>query len=108
VALGWWSAGSAVFSPYNRIDIIRYDDLNTPRYNLAVNRDFHQFMHNLSDKALADPKGSDQARRQLKSFRQAYDLPFKINDQRARALVVGAGTGNDVQAALRNDYGHVH
>lgn len=108
VALGWWSAGSAIFSPYNRIDIIRYDNLNTPRYNLAVNRDFHQFMHNLSDAALDDPKATVQGRQQLKSFRQAYDIPFKINDRRERALVVGAGTGNDVQAALRNGYGHVH
>lgn len=108
VALGWWSAGSAIFSPYNRIDIIRYDNLNTPRYNLAVNRDFHQFMHNLSDAALNDPKASPQMQRQLKWFREAYDIPFKINDRRERALVVGAGTGNDVQAALRHGYGHVH
>lgn len=108
VALGWSSAGTAIFSPYNRIDIVHYKNLNTTRYNLAVNRDFHQFMHDLSDEALANPLATDKLRDQLKTFRQAYDIPFTINDQRDRALVVGAGTGNDVQAALRNGYGHVH
>lgn len=107
VFFGWFSAGQAVFSPYNRIDVVRYDNLSTPRYNLAVNRDFHQYMHDLSDAAMNDSKASAETRQQLKQYRTAYDLPFEINDQRNRALVVAAGTGNDVQAALRNNYGHV-
>ena len=40
----------------------------------------------------------------MRYFRLVYDAPFIINEQRNRALVVGAGTGNDVQAALRNNY----
>ena len=36
-----------------------------------------------------------------------YDLPLVLGESRSRALVVGAGTGNDVQAALRNGYASV-
>ena len=107
VMLGLNSAGTAIFSPYNRIDIIKYEDFGVTRYKLSVNRDFHQFMHNLSDEALNDPQVPKEIRDQLTSWRRAYDLPFHINDNRGRALVVGAGTGNDVQAALRNNYGRV-
>lgn len=40
-------------------------------------------------------------------MRDLYDLPFVINPRRDSALIVGAGTGNDVQAALRNGYQRV-
>jgi SAM-dependent methyltransferase len=40
----------------------------------------------------------------LAELRDLYDLPFAVNTRHATALVVGAGTGNDVQAALRNGY----
>src|SRR5205085_9790436 len=36
-----------------------------------------------------------------------YDLPFHIPIQKRRALIVGAGTGNDVAAALRNGFADV-
>jgi SAM-dependent methyltransferase len=68
-----------------------------------VNRDFHQYMHDFSDHAIEtapDPEA------QL-AIRRSYDLPFAINQRRGSALVVGAGTGNDAQAALRNGYERV-
>jgi hypothetical protein len=46
-------------------------------------------------------------RRQILQWKQVYDLPFEVNRHRERALIVGAGTGNDVQAALRAGYGEV-
>jgi SAM-dependent methyltransferase len=95
VALGQASVAGATYSPYNRIDIF-----DSPfGATLAVNRDFHQYMHDLRDVA------GDDVRTRVK---QMYDIPFRLGPERARVLVVGAGTGNDVQAALRNGAASVH
>jgi len=101
VALGVFSGHNAVFSPYNRIDI----ESEGSDIALAVNRDFHQYMHDLSDKRLASTP--PESRAAVARVRATYDLPFRLGSQRSRALVVGAGTGNDVQAALRAGYGKV-
>lgn len=92
------SIDGAVYSPYNRIDLVR----ENVGYCLSVNRDFHQYIHDLSDRAASGPQ-----REQVQRLRAAYDIPFVLEDKRGRALVVGAGTGNDVQAALRNGYAEV-
>jgi spermidine synthase len=91
VLLGRASAGGAVYSPYNRIDLAHTDF----GLSLFVNRDFHQYMFDLSN-----VEGNDT----LRKVRTMYDLPLVLGESRSRALVVGAGTGNDVQAALRNGY----
>lgn len=103
VALGQYSVQGALFSPYNRIILNQQ-----PLYlTLEVNRDFHQYLHDFSDARLARPELSEGARGHLTELKQLYDLPFAINARRDTALIVGAGTGNDVQAALRNGYAHV-
>lgn len=105
VWLGHHSVGEALFSPYNRIDLVRGE---AGESELHVNRDFHQYMFDLSDARLARQKsdnGEEAAAR--RALRDLYDLPFALNPQRGAALVVGAGTGNDVQAALRNGYARV-
>jgi spermidine synthase len=94
VLLGRASAGGAVYSPYNRIDLAQTDAGLT----LFVNRDFHQYMFDLSD-----VEANDAMRR----VRTVYDLPFVLGEPRGRAVIIGAGTGNDVQAALRNGYASV-
>lgn len=110
VGLGWMSGQGAQYSPYNRIEIST--DQHGPGgpvgYDIRVNRDFHQFMEDLSDDALGSRRLNDSDRRALTMFRRVYDAPFVINAARRRALVVGAGTGNDVQAALRSGYQSVH
>jgi hypothetical protein len=104
VALGWHSVAGAYFSPYNRIDLQR----EGRDYELAVNRDFHQYMHDNADATILDPARTERERRAFVHRRLVYDAPFVINPARDRALVVGAGTGNDVQAALRHGYGAVY
>jgi len=94
VLLGRASAGFAVYSPYNRIDVAQTELGLT----LFVNRDYHQYMFDLSDAT-----GSEVRRR----VRTIYELPFVLGEPRGRALIIGAGTGNDVQAALRNGYASV-
>jgi hypothetical protein len=98
VVLAAFSARGALYSPYNRIDLTS----DWPGLSLAVNRDFHQYLHDLSDARLAAPGGEE-----LRAVRQLYDLPFTINGARDSAVIVGAGTGNDVQAARRNGYGEI-
>ncbi|MBN1671239.1 MAG: hypothetical protein JXR37_09415 [Kiritimatiellae bacterium] len=104
VLLGWYSVKGAVYSPYNRIDIQPV----ASGHMLLVNRDFHQFMHDLSDANLADGSHSTDEAKQLAYLRDVYDLPFRLNAVRGSALIVGAGTGNDVQAALRHGYACVY
>lgn len=99
LALAYYSSGDAVFSPYNRIDLRGEGN----QYRLEVNRDFHQYMHDLSDAGINASPNPDSAR----VLRHTYDLPFVINARKGSAVVVGAGTGNDVQAALRHGYGRV-
>ena len=94
LALAFWSAGDAVYSPYNRIELSDQDGTLT----LSVNRDFHQYMHDFRNVAAIE-------RQQLKAM---YDVPYTLDDSRERALVIGAGTGNDVRAALRNGYAQVY
>lgn len=104
VALGQYSVGDAWFSPYNRIVLNR----DSPLYlQLEVNRDFHQYLHDFSDQRLADPDLAPGQREYLGALRDLYALPFAINANRSSALIVGAGTGNDVQAALRHGYAGV-
>lgn len=104
IGLGQYSVQGAWFSPYNRITLNQQDALFL---ELQVNRDFHQYLHNFSAARLADPALAPAQRSCLAEIRDLYDLPFVLNPRRETALVVGAGTGNDVQAALRHGYRRV-
>ena len=81
------------WSPYYEIDVgeIVQDDVRLG-YNVAVNKDSHQQALDLSG-VLGGPF--------IEGRRRIYDLPYQFTDAH-RVLVVGAGTGNDVAAALRN------
>jgi hypothetical protein len=100
LGLGGYSIRGAIYSPYNRIDITR-DQFGL---SLAVNRDFHQYLHDLSDGQLAAIATAEPMNTTPQALRRLYDLPFIANEVRQSALIVGGGTGNDVQAARRNGY----
>ncbi len=102
-ALGQASVRGAVFSPYNRIDL----ETGELGATLSTNRDFHQYMHDLSDPALAAAGRDTPLRRAKDEFRRVYDAPLSIGSARGSALLIGAGTGNDVQAALRQNFSRV-
>jgi len=107
VALSWLSVGEARFSPYYRIDVKRADQLAGRPLQLSVNRDFHQFMQNLSQRAAEAPGLSEKDRVTLFILQQAYNLPFQLTARRDHALIVGAGTGNDVAAAQRRGFKNI-
>lgn len=97
------STGGARYSPYNRIEVA---PLETGDLLLMVNRDFHQYVWDLSDERIAAETDTADANR-FRYFRDVYDIPYVLSDARGSALIVGAGTGNDAQAALRNGYDRV-
>jgi len=74
---------------------------------LAANRDFHQYLYDLSPGAIQSPLLSADERAEGARVRFIYDLPFRLSRDRRTALIVGAGTGNDVAAALRNGFSTV-
>jgi len=94
--------GATRWSPYYRVDLSPYEVPNASGgvdpagYKLTVNHDYHQNALDLDDAFLrAHPDAG------LDTPRLAYDLPYEFAQPR-RVLVVGAGMGNDVAAALRH------
>jgi len=91
--------GRALWSPYYRIDVtpMRIDDSNPGSavvgHNLNVNHDYHQRMLNLAE-------GSPETGFTAKA-RPYYNLIYRFVRPQ-KVLVVGAGSGNDVAAALRH------
>lgn len=83
-----------LWSPYYNIRLV--EDMAEGRpvgFTLQVASNFHQSAMDLRDETVA-------AASQLESPRSYYDLPYRLL-RPSSVLVVGAGTGNDVAAALR-------
>jgi len=97
-----------VWSPYYRIGVDPITDVEdretrqreplgrTAGYVLTVNNDFHQMMLDLAPREHEPPFFAD--------WRRFYDAPYRAAGPLPPGpiLVVGAGSGNDVSAALRN------
>jgi hypothetical protein len=93
-----------LWSPYYRIDLaplsVEGEDALVPEeagYSLHANQIGHMDAVNLSPAYLAShPKYAEEFR----PYSVIYDLPYVLR-QPEKVLVVGAGMGNDVAAALR-------
>ena len=77
------------WSPYYRITYVPTPERS---YRLDVDHDFYQDLLNLG------PSANTLA---LESPRRYYDFPYSILPPCGRVLIIGAGTGNDVAAAMR-------
>ena len=84
-----------VYSPYQLLEIGRSEDTGLTLINAAGH--YYQRIYDFSDA---------QSTRWSK-VRGYYDFPYKAHPTLANVAVVGAGTGNDVAAALRAGAGHV-
>jgi hypothetical protein len=96
------------WSPYYRIDIrplvLQSDGSDSAvqvGYTLEVNRDFHQRALNMSE-AFRVQHPAISRHPMYRHADLVYNLPFRLSAAADRVLVVGAGMGNDVAAALRN------
>ncbi len=102
VWVGYLDKGT-YWSPYYKIQVSKLTK-NAQRsdgFNLTVNNDYHQMALNLSEEKTKQDKGLDE-------WARLYELPFRIYPGTVEdALIVGAGTGNDVAAALRTNVRHI-
>ena len=90
---------SVRWSPYYKVTTERID-LNggIHGYQVSVNEDSHQQAFDLRPRMGASGE--------LATRRHVYDEPYRYGPNR-RVLILGAGTGNDVAAALRAGAEHV-
>jgi SAM-dependent methyltransferase len=95
------------WSPYYRVDLLPLTpptgSTETAAYLLSVNHDYHQQVVDLSPGFISKYPDAEPNHGALAS----YELPYFFVPNPARVLIVGAGTGNDVAAALRHGAGHV-
>jgi hypothetical protein len=77
------------WSPYYRITCVPTAERG---YRLDVDHDFYQDLLNLGPSANASG---------VQAPRRYYDFPYAVLPPCGRVLIIGAGTGNDVAAALR-------
>ena len=99
--------GHPYWSPYYRIDL---QAIAPPQgwtriacYLVDVNHDYHQKMLDLSRSFVAKFPSAEPNHSGLST----YELPYQLVTHPGNVLVVGAGTGNDVAAALRHGAEHV-
>jgi spermidine synthase len=89
-----------VYSPYQLLEIGNSGDTGLMFIRAAGN--YYQRVHNFSVAAMAGT--TDKG---LLETRNYYDLPYHIHPGQNDIAIVGAGSGNDVAAALRSGAAHV-
>ena len=88
-----------IYSPYQSLDI-GYSPNGLMLIRAAGH--YYQRVHNLSSAAVE--ASTDPA---LRATRDYYDFPYRVRPSASEVAVVGAGSGNDVAAALRSGAQHV-
>lgn len=99
-SLGPGGMSSTYWSPYQKITITPvYEEKELISYELSTNDDWHQQIFNLS------PEFVEHHTNLFKDVSiewNAYNLPYRFYPNPQSVLILGAGTGNDVAAALRD------
>ena len=90
-----------LWSPYQKITVSPIpNDREPTAYRLETNGAWYQEIINLSpDFVLAHP----ELFKSVPAEANAYNIPYHFYPKAPAVLVLGAGTGNDVAAALRNN-----
>ena len=106
VVLAFVCTGKSMWSPYYRIDLkpfsIKVDQgaIEVGKH-LNVNHDYHQKTINFN-KEFLDANPALLKSKDFQIYYNTYNFPYEVAPKLARVLVLGAGTGNDVAAALRH------
>lgn len=88
------------WSPYQKLTLTNWEDGHeVVGYNVNTNDSWYQVMINLSPQFVA---GHQRLLRGVPIEWNAYNLPYRFHPDPPSVLVLGAGTGNDVAAAVRN------
>ncbi len=104
-----------LWSPYQKLSIADFTVGDSPSdielakkqgIVIGTNGVFYQYALNLSTENLNDPTMSAAVLKELQSHSRHYNLPYKFKHAKS-VLILGAGSGNDVAAALRNGAEHV-
>jgi SAM-dependent methyltransferase len=95
------------WSPYSHLILRPLDPpAGWPRpaaYFLSANHDYHQKIVDLSHAFVRRYPNVEPNHSALGS----YELPYQVVPHPSRVLIVGAGTGNDVAAAVRHGTGYI-
>jgi SAM-dependent methyltransferase len=93
--------GRVFWSPYQRLIIrpLYFKDGELASYQLRTNDSWYQNIYNLSPEFTAK---HPEAFSDVPAEWNPYNLPYRFFPNPGSVLVLGAGTGNDVAAALRN------
>ncbi len=93
------SLWNKIYSPYQLLEV-GYSEKGLMVIRAAGH--YYQRVHNLSAAAIGGPGNTE-----LRAIRDYYDLPYKFHPGANDVAIVGAGSGNDVAAALRSGAKHV-
>ena len=93
-----------LWSPYQKILLTPLPADHPIEYQLKTNGEWYQKIINLSPGFVA---AHPELFREVPVAANAYNLPYRFYPNPASVLVLGAGTGNDVAAAVRNGAGRV-
>jgi len=99
ITLSWWPVDrlwARVYSPYQLLEIATNHDTGLTTIRAAGL--YYQRIHNLAGQNLTGRE---------RQVREYYDFAYKMHSPLDDVAVVGAGTGNDVAAALRAGAGRV-
>jgi len=104
-SLGTGKGRSVLWSPYQKLSISPWKSGNeTIGYTVNTNDNWYQVMIDLSPQFVT---GHQNLLRGVPIEWNAYNLPYQFHPKPPSVLVLGAGTGNDVAAAIRNGAGRV-
>ncbi len=103
--IGPGGEGKVYWSPYQKLTVRPvHQDGEVTGYELTTNGSWYQQMFNLSP---AFVKSHAKYFAQNPIEWNTYNVPYHFYQNPPSVLVLGAGSGNDVAAALRNGAGHV-
>lgn len=104
VSLGPPAPQRELWSPYQKITLLPRPQEHPIAYQLSTNGTWYQEIIDLSPGFVADHA---DLFRSVPVEGNAYNIPYRFYSNPASVLVLGAGTGNDVAAAVRNGAGRV-